>query len=322
VQDVSHARRPDLAISGDRLVLAGVVAPSRTEVDRLLEAAGDDVVAGVVAEVLSRLAGIHDRVAARDWSAISSRLLVQLGYRAEIVRVFARDAGGWPPFIVALVLRVVAEGRRLDPVHLALWYDQARPFIQAEGERRADLHPAGSSAATLAAAMRSGDQGPHVEQAVNDLRRRVRLGGQSREEARRPVPLVEPMGQIVLTVAHEVDTSSPLRLMADALDGQLDHLPLAIARDLSNEMARLRPRARLISFDLELDLAGGDSPEAALRSRELEQAHGPALAAADEAERRGRLRTARRLRRKVHRALSGGKTSRRTPEVRRREKKF
>jgi hypothetical protein len=141
-----------------------------------------------------------------------------------------------------LLVHGLNENRGLGPATAAYWHVRTRRALQAEAERRADLHEPGAAAATLAGAMARGEDGAQVSEAVGELARRIRLPASARQLARGPVPLLSALGQIAETVSKDVDASHPLRLIADALTGKLDAMPATIVRDLQNEAAKHRRR--------------------------------------------------------------------------------
>lgn len=228
-----------------RLIVGGTAIPERDEIERLCEwiARYPDELASVLAGAWCLGIGLRAAVGARDWHAVELQRLLVLNHCAQSLEIIGRDLGGPARLQFGLLLRGFAEGRGFRPFAVADYFFAARAPVRAELERRAEGHTTGIAAAGIAVP-KAPDRSDTLElgQAVEHLRRRVKLplsaqGLAQRTDARRfhGGSLVEPFGQIPVTIANEIDASDPLRAIADAIEGKLDLIPASVTRDLRND---------------------------------------------------------------------------------------
>ena len=255
-----------LGLCDGRLTLCGTVIPTDTETDTLFSAnlsRADEIFAAADPVEVS----IRSAVAAYNWEASEEEALVERHFQATLLDLYAKGVPGSPTRLLYGVL--LAEDGGLWSFIVGAWYLAALPKLLAEMQRRGKQHPEGSLAGALAVVM----QDPVCEQAglrdrpevantfealreVVGMPRSARgpgmLSRDSRELSAEPGmlsvksrlvqggSLIELLGQIALTLDHEIDVTDPIRTLADALGGGMDNIPLAITRDIANEAEKVR----------------------------------------------------------------------------------
>ena len=298
-----------------RVSIDEILFPTREEaseikrfVGQLLQSGHGPKLGRVLREFSLDVLALDAVVEERDFSTMTEEGLVATGYRVALVRKAATEAGGEIRLILALLIFGNAARRGNRPALLAHWFLLRASAAQAEGERRAALYPVSASVATLAAAMREDEQGPHAEQAALELETEVaRAIKRLPKRARRRVSKAEAGGQAVLTTHEATDSAKPvLELMARAMRGEYDKVPSSAATKLDTA-ARTLERRSMKSVGMDFHLPGGPTPEQELRSFELEIDARATLGAADTAERSGRSWQARRLRKELYERLGGKK---------------
>jgi hypothetical protein len=177
---------------------------------------------------------------ARDLAGLDGLALAEEQLRAEntVLRLLPA-AGGETRLLFWLFCWGIEQGRGFEPALDAVRRLHVRARLQAEVERRGEVHRESLAAATVWGAMLNDEDGPHVVEALGTLTRRIGLTGLVRRYSTGPVPLLEARGQVPLTLQHEMRGEDVLAMFGEALGGAFGHIPLAVARDLQNEARRL-----------------------------------------------------------------------------------